>query len=69
MASACDERCCEGWRQEVGLSVTAALARFADPRLHVINSFDDHIKYLPGDLESLVVKLLPAGPLDQHRPR
>lgn len=26
------------WRQEAGLSATVILARFADPRLHVISS-------------------------------
>ena len=30
------------WRQEVGISATANLARFADPRLHVINVENDN---------------------------
>lgn len=32
------------WRQEVGVSATANLARFADPRLHVI-ILENDVKY------------------------
>ncbi len=36
MPSACDESCCEGVEGR-RLVLAAALARFVDPRLHVIN--------------------------------
>lgn len=39
MLLVCKEGCCEASKveQEVGVSATAILARFADPRLHVIS--------------------------------
>lgn len=46
------------WRQEVGISATANLARFADPRLHVINVEND-VKYLFKDLTSKWLSRLP----------
>ena len=39
------------WRQEVGISATTNLARFAFPRLHVINVEND-VNYLFLDLTS-----------------